>query len=127
MLNDPMDTTYILTYPTRHSLIEATLAAIERRANVEKPAGYEYDDPIYLTPDEATQSQIFRHWVDSALRDAEPPPGLWDDLQEFQWLIVADIIVGLESTPDGRDFLSDMRAAAAQRYSDQLQNLRDAT
>lgn len=126
MLNDPVDTTYILTYPTRHSLIEATLAAIERSSNAEKPDGYEYDDPVYLTLDDAAQSQIFRDWIDSAIRDAEAPPGLWDDLQEFQRRLVADIIVGLESTPDGRDFLSDMRAAAAQRYSDQLQNLRDA-
>ena len=122
MLNDPMDTTYIFTYPTRHSLIEATLAAIERSSNAEKPAGYEYDDPIYLTLDDVVQSQIFRHWIDSAIRYAELPPGLWDDLQEFQWRIVADVIAGLESTPDGRRFLSEMRSAANQRYSDEQQD-----
>ena len=124
-LADLADKMPILPYPTRLSVMEAALAAIERSSNAEIPAGYEDDEPAYLAEDDVAQSHIFRALLDAALRQAEPAPWLLRDLREFEQQIVADVIAGLEDTPDGRWFLSKMRSAAAQRCSDEQQDLGD--
>ena len=110
----------ILPYPTRLSVIEATLSAIELSSNADIPDDFEdYGEAAYLTQDDVAQSYIFRALLDAALRQAEPAPWLMRDLREFEQQIAEDVIEGLESTPDGRWFLSKMRSAAAQRYSDE--------
>ena len=126
MLNDTTDKKPILLFPTPRSVMEAALAEIERSSNAEKSADYEDYEPAYLSLDDVAQSQTFRDWTDTAIRQAEPTRRLLRYLQEFEQQIVGEVIAGLESAPDGRKFLSNMRAAANQRYSDEQQDSGDA-
>ena len=117
----------ILPYPTRSSVIEATLSAIECSSDADIPDDFaDYGESAYLSLDDVAQSHIFRALLDAALRQAEPAPWLLRDLREFEQQIAEDVIEGLESTPDGRWFLSKMRSAAAQRYSDEQEDSGDA-
>lgn len=127
MLKDMADRMPILPYPTRRSVMAAALSAIECGSNAEIPDDFaDYGEPAYLTQDDVAQSHIFRALLDAALRQAEPAPWLMRDLREFEQRIAEDVIAGLEDTPDGRWFLSNMRSAANQRYSDEQQDSGDA-
>ena len=105
----------ILPYPSRQSVIDSVLAAIERSSNIDYPDGWDDNEPLYLKDNDITWFRIFHEAVNNAINGAEPAPSLLKDLKEFERMIVEQVIEGLEDTSDGLIFLNGMRATAKRR------------
>ena len=102
----------ILPYPSRQSVIDLTLATIERNSNAALPDDWPENEPLYLQENDVTTSSILQEILDDAIRGAEPSPWLLQDLKEFEQTLVEYVIEGLEKTAEGRTFLNAMRASA---------------
>ena len=102
----------ILPYPSRQSLIDFTLAAIERSASIDRPSDWEEYEPIYLKEEDVIRSALFNQVVSQVINGAEPAPWLLRDLKEFEQMLVEDILASLEDNPEGRAFLEVMRSYA---------------
>ena len=102
----------ILPYPSRQSMIDLTLATIERNSNADLPDGWPENEPIYLQENDVASSSIFQEALDDVINGAEPAPWLLRDLKEFEQMLVEYVIEGLGETAEGRTFLNAMRASA---------------
>ena len=64
----------ILIYPSKQSVIDLFLAALERNTNADLPDGWPDNEPLRLQENDAASFGTFQEVLDDVINGAEPAP-----------------------------------------------------